>query len=157
MWRSKNNVSHRRTTDRPQMEKKPLQQKRNKLQGHSKNEVVERETPKDNPGVTWEEVRVEGDDLNGLSWILKMHAEKRFLRNDTQFLESELAWAKEKFETIGQTGKSNLLFYLGVKTGSELSTHTEENGKTKINLKGRNDEHKIVLHTPSGAISIFSR
>ena len=27
----------------------------------------------------------------------------------------------------------------------------------KINLKARNDEHKMVLHTPSGAISIFNK
>ena len=76
-------------------------------------------------------------DLKGLNWILKMHAEEKILKREKmEHTEGELKWAKEKFKQMGHTGKSNMLFFLAAKTGSELKSRSEITGKEKLILKG---------------------
>ena len=64
---------------------------------------------------------------------------------------------KGEVQTDGHTGKSNLLFFLAAKTGSELKSRSEVTGKEKMILKGRNSTHKILINIPSGSIVISSK
>ena len=103
----------------------------------------------------WKSVSIEGDDLVGLSWILKMHADKRILKRETTTAPSavEMAWTKIKFETINKKGKFDLLKYLSIKTGTEFSTCSAK-GKSKVVIKGRNTMAKLLFNTNSDTITV---
>ena len=93
----------------------------------------------------WSYVRVTGDDLVGLTWILRMHSAKRIMRHEMMIEPTlgELAWTKTKFEAINKKGKCDLLKYLAVKTGCELKTCYGDSSREKIIIKGRHREAMI--------------
>jgi hypothetical protein len=97
------------------------------------------QVPKQVP-TQWTHEEIKGDDLVGLSWILRMHSDKRITRRNTAAVPTagEIAWAKSKFGTINKKGKCDLLRYLAIKTGSDFST-CRANGSAKVIIKGKND------------------
>jgi hypothetical protein len=103
----------------------------------------------------WAHEDVRGDDLIGLSWILKMHSNERITRRATSQAptEGEIAWAKTKFETINKKGKCDLLKYLAAKTGSELTVRNFK-GKPKVVVPGRTSRSKLLYDTSDDIITV---
>ena len=54
---------------------------------------------------------ITGNDLMGLTWILKMHANGEITRRDAMVAptEGEISWTRDKFEAINKKGKCDLL------------------------------------------------
>ena len=105
----------------------------------------------------WLHEHVEANDWQGLSWILRMHANKRIATREETKLQSELDWAKEKFTYIGRKGKMNMLYYLAIKTGAEFNTYTGKDLKLTPKLKGRIGENKISYVEEDDRITISWR
>jgi hypothetical protein len=80
----------------------------------------------------WDHEVVEGDDLIGLTWILKLHADEKIKRRSTAMMPSagEIAWTKTKFETINKKGKCDLLRYLGDKNRIRV-LNMQQQGETE--------------------------
>ncbi len=69
-------------------------------------------------------------------------------------LQSEMDWAKEKFEYIGKKGKTSMLYYLAIKTGAEFNTYTGKSLKPTPKLKGKTGEYKIAYMEEDDRITI---
>ena len=83
-----------------------------------------------------------------------MHAKERIMKREETCLQSELDWAKEKFEYIGKKGKTNMLYYLAIKTGAEFNTYTGNSLKLTPKLKGKTGEYKISYVEEDDRITI---
>ena len=96
----------------------------------------------------WSHEVITGDDLIGLTWILKMHAGEVITRREAMATptEGEISWTRDKFEAINRKGKCDLLKYLAIKTGSELLI-CNAIGKGRTVIKGRNMRSKIRYNT----------
>jgi hypothetical protein len=103
----------------------------------------------------WTHEVVGGNDLIGLTWILKMHADEKITRRNIATVPSagEIEWAKKKFGTINKKGKCDLLKYLAIKTGSELLI-CNATGKGKPVIKGKNMRAKIRYNRDDEKITI---
>jgi hypothetical protein len=90
--------------------------------------------------------RIKSTDHVGLSWILKMHAREEIfdITGRPPPSEGEILWATQKFETIGRTGKINLLKYLAYKTGSQLVIQMK--GRKKRNLTRCAQQHTRLVY-----------
>jgi hypothetical protein len=103
----------------------------------------------------WTHEIIKGDDLIGLSWILKLHSNERITRRGRSWTptEGEIAWTKNKFETINKKGKCDLLKYLAAKTGSELTVYSSK-GKLKVVVPGRTPKSKLLYNTRDDTITV---
>jgi hypothetical protein len=113
---------------------------------------VEKKKWMEEPG--WRHEHVGPSDWQGLSWILKMHSRERIMTREGTCLQSELNWAKEKFEFIGKKGKVNMLYYLAIKTGAVFNIYTGKSLKPIPKLKGRTGEYKISYVEEDDRITI---
>jgi hypothetical protein len=103
----------------------------------------------------WIHEEVTGHDLVGLTWILKMHADESITRLEsmTTPTEGEISWTRDKFSAINKKGKCDMLKYLAVRTGCEL-TISNLNGKPKTAIKGRVEGAKIKYDTLRDLVTI---
>jgi hypothetical protein len=103
--------------------------------GMKSGSVVSMGTPIRTPS-QWSHEVVNGHDLSGLTWILKMHANEVITRREAMATptEGEISWTRDKFEAINKKGKCDILKYLSIKTGCEFTAYNP-NGRAKILIK----------------------
>jgi len=104
--------------------------------------------------IGWHHEHVRTGDWQGLSWILRMHAKERIFRREETRQQSELDWAKEKFEFIGKKGKTNMLYYLATKTGADFNVYIGRSLRLTPKLKGKTGEYKITYVEEDDRITI---
>jgi hypothetical protein len=103
----------------------------------------------------WIHEEVTGHDLDGLTWILKMHADGSLMRRAaiTTPTEGEISWTRDKFAAINKKGKCDMLKSLAVRTGCELAI-CNSNRRTRISIKGRVERAKLKYDTSRDLITV---